>query len=72
MDKLAKPKDKFVKLRELLRLRKEFPSDMCVRRMIRDEIRLNPDAPAELLDPDQIVTRNNDDRRAAGEKVRKF
>lgn len=72
LNNLAKPKDKFEKLRELLRLRKQFPSDMVVRRMIRDEIKLNPDAPAELLDPDQIVTRNIDDRRAAGEKIRKF
>jgi hypothetical protein len=34
LDELAAPKDKFVKLRELLKLKAQFPSDVVVRRMI--------------------------------------
>jgi len=39
--------------------------------MIRDEIRINPDAPAELLEPERIQPKYTD-KRLAGEKMIRF
>lgn len=71
LNKLATPKDKFEKLRELLRLKAQFPSDVVVRRMIKEELKANPDAPDELLFK-SFPKNPTTDLRAAAERQRRF
>lgn len=69
-DSLAKPTFKFEKLRQLITLRKMFPADRVIQRMIEEEKEANPDYPEDLMKgaPAKPVV----DKRAAAERVAKF
>lgn len=69
LDELAKPKDRFEKLKMLQQLLKEFPKDRVIQRMIDAELEANPDAPNEFLKPPASKPNTH---RDVHEKQRRF